>query len=69
MEYLTLEELFYNNEELSSWEILQWLRFKHNRQHIEPHEINTVVGLYKGWKDGLFKVSGDMVELRDWSGN
>ncbi len=68
-DYLTLEDLFHNNEDLSGWEILRWLRFYHKRTHIEPHEVLTLQGLYEGWKSGIFKIVGDNVVLRKWESN
>ena len=67
--YLTLEELFYNNEDLSGYEILQWLRFYLSRPRIEPYEVATIKGLYEGWKQGIFRIEGDGVRLREWEDN
>ena len=68
-EYPNLEDLFLNNEDLTGWQVMQWLRFIRGRQHIEPSEILVVKDMHAGWKLGLLKVEGNMVSLREWDYN
>lgn len=68
-EHWTLEDLFYNREDLSGWEIIRWLRLRYPGEFVEPTKVDVIKSYYIGWKLGTFRVEGDKVGLREWDSN
>jgi len=67
-EYWTLEDLFYNSEDLSYGDVRQWvkMRYPHLKNGALERQVDVVFGIYDGWKQGTFFVNGDNVGLRHW---
>jgi len=65
----TLEDLFYNREDLTGWEVLQWLRMRGVSGEDLVSQTAVTMTVYDGWKQGLFLVEGDVVGLREWKSN
>jgi hypothetical protein len=67
----TLEDLFYNIDNLTMRDILEWIMMKY--PHLTEKEILNAAGvvhtLHRGWKEGKFFIRGDNVGLRDQSKN
>lgn len=70
-EYWTLEDLFHNKEDLSGWEVLQWLRMRdpgRGRGDLAK-EVAVIMVAYEGWKQGTMFVDEDKIGLREWRRN
>jgi hypothetical protein len=68
-ELWTLEDLFYNSEDLTSKDVVRWLRMKYPSVEVDPEQVAIIMALYDGWKRGTIFVDGDLAGLREWRSN